>query len=83
MTCWVSSEAAQQPQLVLFTAVRDYLVDLSRQRPIALFLDDLHWADPASIARGVGLTTKAQQWTGSRGRSATSRRHACHPCCAR
>ena len=46
-------------QAALFAAVRDYLAALATARPVVLLLDDLHWADPASldllrvIARGL------------------------------
>ncbi len=34
----------------LFEGVVRFLVALSRQRPLILFLDDLHWADQATLA---------------------------------
>ena len=33
----------------LFEAVARLLERLARETPVALFLDDVHWADPASI----------------------------------
>jgi predicted ATPase len=33
----------------LFAAVRDFFAGLSHRRPVVLLLDDLHWADPASL----------------------------------
>ena len=36
-------------QAALFAQVRDYLTSLAAQRPLVLLLDDLHWADPASL----------------------------------
>ena len=36
-------------QVVLFAAVRDHLAALATGRPLVLLLDDLHWADPASL----------------------------------
>ncbi|HEV8637956.1 MAG TPA: AAA family ATPase [Chloroflexota bacterium] len=44
----------------LFESVVRLVERMARQRPLALFLDDLHWADPASLellhylARGLG-----------------------------
>ena len=36
-------------QMALFVQVQDFLIALSRQRPTVMLLDDLHWADPASL----------------------------------
>ncbi|HEU5329043.1 MAG TPA: AAA family ATPase [Thermomicrobiales bacterium] len=36
-------------QAALFTQVRDYLAALAQHQPLLLLLDDLHWADPASL----------------------------------
>ncbi|MGI8687438.1 MAG: ATP-binding protein [Thermomicrobiales bacterium] len=36
-------------QAMLFQQVQDFLMTLARQRPLVLLLDDLHWADPASL----------------------------------
>lgn len=36
-------------QAALFAAVRDHLATLATARPLVLLLDDLHWADPASL----------------------------------
>jgi hypothetical protein len=36
-------------QMALFVQVQDFLTALGTQRPIAVLLDDLHWADPASL----------------------------------
>ena len=36
-------------QTALFAAVRGYLVTLAQRQPIVLLLEDLHWADPASL----------------------------------
>ncbi|MFN8541138.1 MAG: AAA family ATPase [Thermomicrobiales bacterium] len=33
----------------LFARVQDFLVAVAAKRPLVLFLDDLHWADPASL----------------------------------
>src|SRR5687768_1014013 len=46
-------------QTDLFAQVRDFLVALTAQRPLVLVLEDLHWADSASldllrfVARGI------------------------------
>ncbi len=36
-------------QAALFEQVLDFLAALAAQRPVVLLLDDLHWADPASL----------------------------------
>ncbi|MGI8856208.1 MAG: helix-turn-helix transcriptional regulator [Thermomicrobiales bacterium] len=36
-------------QTALFTDVRDFLAAVAATRPLVLLLDDLHWADPASL----------------------------------
>jgi DNA-binding CsgD family transcriptional regulator len=36
-------------QDALFGQVRDYFVNLSASRPLVVALDDVHWADPASL----------------------------------
>ncbi len=47
----LSGEAQQSSnQAALFGQVRDFFVHLAGQRPVVAFLDDLHWADPASFA---------------------------------
>ncbi len=52
-------EAVSTP-LALFVQVRDFLGALAARRPVVALLDDLHWADPASLdllrylARGLG-----------------------------
>ncbi len=46
-------------QIALFVQVRDFLATLAARRPLVALLDDLHWADPASLdllrylARGI------------------------------
>jgi DNA-binding CsgD family transcriptional regulator len=52
-----TSEAA------IFAAVRDHLIALAARQPLVLLLEDLHWADPASLdllralARGLADAT--------------------------
>src|SRR5438034_533502 len=36
-------------QAALFARVREHLAALAAARPLVLLLDDLHWADPASL----------------------------------
>lgn len=39
----------EQARLRLFEAVADFLVAIAHRDPLILLLDDLHWADPASL----------------------------------
>jgi DNA-binding CsgD family transcriptional regulator len=41
--------AGATSQAALFAAAREYLAGLATPRPVILLLDDLHWADPASL----------------------------------
>jgi len=41
---------AVQERLRLFASVAEYLTRLSRRAPLALVLEDLHWADAASLS---------------------------------
>jgi len=41
--------AGPDGQAALFGRVRDFLVAAASRRPLVLVLDDLHWADPASL----------------------------------
>ena len=36
-------------QMALFLQVHDFLAAIRAQRPLVLLLDDIHWADPASL----------------------------------
>jgi DNA-binding SARP family transcriptional activator len=42
-----SPQAADEPRL--WEGLHQFLVILSRQRPVLLFLDDLHWADSSTL----------------------------------
>jgi DNA-binding CsgD family transcriptional regulator len=41
--------AAVTDQAALYSEVRQFLADLSDDRPVLILLEDLHWADPASL----------------------------------
>jgi DNA-binding CsgD family transcriptional regulator/tetratricopeptide (TPR) repeat protein len=41
--------SAVESQAAIFVATQEFLVALATQRPFLLFLDDLHWADVASL----------------------------------
>ncbi len=41
---------AEQERNRLFEAVSRFLQSLAQVQPVAVFLDDLHWADPSSLA---------------------------------
>jgi predicted ATPase len=46
----LEGEAGAVPnQGALFDRVRIFFADLAARRPVVAFLDDLHWADPASL----------------------------------
>ena len=53
---WLESEptphvdATDVDRLRRFQTVTDYLYARSKQAPLVLVIDDLHWADPASLA---------------------------------
>ncbi|MBI4727365.1 AAA family ATPase [candidate division TA06 bacterium] len=39
----------QNLQIQIFVSVRDLLVELAKRKPLVIFFEDLHWADPTSI----------------------------------
>ncbi|WP_285793283.1 AAA family ATPase [Micromonospora sp. NBRC 107095] len=45
----VNTDSADQEAFALYDAVTAALVAVSQQRPVVVVLDDLHWADPASL----------------------------------
>ncbi|MET7372384.1 ATP-binding protein [Micromonospora arida] len=51
LTSWagVDTDSADQEAFALYDAVTAALVAVSQQRPVVVVLDDLHWADPASL----------------------------------
>lgn len=46
----ISGSGGQDEQQRLFWSVTGFLCALAERRPVALLLDDLHWADSASLA---------------------------------
>lgn len=46
----------------LFEAVRGALTAIARRRPTVIFLDDLHWADAATLEILPSIATAAQEW---------------------
>ena len=45
----MSASTVPLSQAMLFAGVHEYLTALAAPRPLVLFLEDLHWADPASL----------------------------------
>jgi hypothetical protein len=45
----LGEQSGETPEFPVFDAVTSALVAVSQDRPIMVVLDDLHWADPASI----------------------------------
>lgn len=43
-------DGAQQERSRLFEAISQFLLALAEDRPLALFFDDLQWADPSTLA---------------------------------
>ncbi|WP_433652561.1 ATP-binding protein [Micromonospora zamorensis] len=48
-TANADTDSANQEEFALYDAVTAALVAVSQQRPVVVVLDDLHWADPASL----------------------------------
>jgi hypothetical protein len=49
-------------QAALFVQVQDFLAALAARRPLVLLLDDLHWADPASLDLLRVLARSVADW---------------------
>ncbi|MGC4826789.1 ATP-binding protein [Micromonospora arida] len=45
----INTDSADQEAFALYDAVTAALVAVSQHRPVVVVLDDLHWADPASL----------------------------------
>ena len=45
-----AAAGAEENRLRLIDAIAAFLVTLAEQRPLVIFLDDLHWADPDTLA---------------------------------
>src|SRR5262249_53269805 len=39
-----------------------FVHELSRQRPLVIFLDDIHWADPSSVDLLAYLGSRCSEW---------------------
>jgi len=52
---WVVELDPKVRQKQTFWAAREFFTALARQRPVVLVLDDLHWADAASLSLTEGL----------------------------
>jgi DNA-binding CsgD family transcriptional regulator len=50
-------------QAALFAEVRRFFAELSSTRPILLLLEDLHWADPASLELLRHVAPHLRQWS--------------------
>lgn len=44
-----ASSAEQNDRNILFCLVREALFELAKRQPLVLIIDDLHWADPATL----------------------------------
>ncbi len=50
-------------QAALFTDVRRFFAELSATRPILVVLEDLHWADPASLELLRNVAPHLRRWS--------------------
>src|SRR5262249_37866864 len=55
-------EAKEASQECRQRALGAFLHELSRQRPLVVFLDDIHWADPSSVDLLAYLGSKCSEW---------------------
>jgi predicted ATPase len=58
----VLAEAKQASQERRKRELGVFLHELSRQRPLVVFLDDIHWADPSSVDLLAYLGSKCSEW---------------------
>jgi predicted ATPase len=58
----VFTEAKEAPQERRKRELGVFLEEISRQRPLVVFLDDIHWADPSSVDLLAYLGGKCSGW---------------------
>jgi predicted ATPase len=58
----VLAEAKEAPQERRKRELGVFLREVSRQHPVVLFLDDVHWADPSSVDLLAYLGSKCSAW---------------------
>src|SRR5262249_37816 len=58
----VLAEAKEAPQERRKRELAVFLQEVSRQRPLVVFLDDIHWADPSSVDLLAYLGSKCSPW---------------------
>jgi predicted ATPase len=58
----VLAEAKEAPQERRKRELGVFLHELSRQRPLVVFLDDIHWADPSSVDLLAYFGSKCSTW---------------------
>jgi predicted ATPase len=58
----VLAEAKQASQERRKREIGVFLREVCRQRPLVLFLDDIHWADPSSVDLLAYLGSKSAEW---------------------
>jgi predicted ATPase len=58
----VLAQAAEASQERRKRELAVFLLEFSRQRPLVVFLDDVHWADPSSVDLLAYLGSKCREW---------------------